>query len=94
MGRTRATRFLIDRVDARLGDVNKEIKMDKTVIAVSICFLVVELILILLACNSDSRALSAVAIAGGLLSFMFIYILGFMIKELKEDIKKRDEAKE
>lgn len=59
MSMHRATRFLIDKVDNRLGDVDKEIKFDKTMISGCLGIVALEIILLslstLVSFFSDTR---------------------------------------
>ena len=48
MSMHRTTRFLIDKVDNRLGDVDKEIKFDKTMISGCLGIVALEIILLAL----------------------------------------------
>ena len=93
MGIHRATRFLIDSIDAKLGDVDKEIQMDKSVIAISVFFLVLEAILIPLAVMYEgNKYLAAGAVIGGFFAIIFLYVLVTMIEELISDIHKKKNA--
>ena len=95
MGIHRATRFLIDSIDAKLGDVDKEIQMDKSVIAISVFFLVLEAILIPLAVMYEgNKYLAAGAVIGGFFAIIFLYVLVTMIEELISDIHKKKNASE
>ncbi len=85
-------RYWIDKIDAKLGDVDKEIKMDKTVIAISIGFIVFSAIIILLASIFPYRFLVAIAVVSGFIAFLFLYILIIMVRELHDDIEKKKGA--
>lgn len=85
-------RYWIDKIDAKLGDVDKEIKMDKTVIAISIGFIVFSAIIILLASFFQYRFLVAIAIVCGFMAVLFLYILMIMVRELHDDIEKKKGA--
>ena len=82
----RATRFIIDKVDAKLGDVEKEIKFDKIVIGICLCIIALEIIL--LAFSSESGRLTVPTIVGAILAAFSICALPIMIKELKNDKEK------
>lgn len=90
MGIHRATRFLIDKVDTRLGDVNKEIKFDKSAIAVCVAVIVLEIVFAFLA--STSEVFVVLSLIFGFFAITALYILVIMIKELKADQKKKDAA--
>ena len=83
MSMHRASRFLIDKVDNRLGDVDKEIKFDKTMI--SGCLGIVELEIILLALSTLVSFLQISAIIFAFLCAIAIFIIPVMVKELKDD---------
>lgn len=83
MSMHRTTRFLIDKVDNRLGDVDKEIKFDKTMI--SGCLGIVELEIILLALSTLVSFLQISAIIFAFLCAIAIFIIPVMVKELKDD---------
>ena len=82
----RATRFIIDKVDAKLGNVEKEIKFDKIVIGICLCIIALEIIL--LAFSSESGRLTVPTIVGAILAAFSICALPIMIKELKNDKEK------
>lgn len=86
MSMYRATRFLIDKVDNRLGDVNKEIQFDKTMI--SVCLGIIALEIILLALCTLVPAFQVPAIIGAFLCALAIFIIPIMVKELKDDREK------
>jgi hypothetical protein len=82
----KATRFIIDRVDAKLGDVDKEIQFDKIVIGV--CLLIIALEIILLAFSSSLDCLIVPTIVGAFLAAISVCTLPIMIKELINDKEK------
>lgn len=82
MSMHRATRFLIDKVDNRLGDVDKEIKFDKTMI--SGCLGIVALDIILLALSTQVSFFQIPAIIFAFLCAIAIFIIPVMVKELKD----------
>ena len=90
MGIHRATRFLIDKVDTRLGDVDKEIKFDKSAIAVCVAAIVLEIAFAFLA--GTSQVFVVLSLIFGFFAITALYILVIMIKELKADQKKKDAA--
>ena len=92
MSMYRATRFLIDKVDNRLGDVDKEIKFDKTMI--SVCLGIVALEIILLALCTAVPFFQIPAIVGAFLCAIAIFIIPVMVKELKDDRGKAERMKE
>lgn len=79
----RATRFLTDKVDNRLGYVDKEIKFDKTMI--SGCLGIVALEIILLALSTLVSFFQIPAIIFAFLCAIAIFIIPVMVKELKDD---------
>jgi len=82
----RATRFIIDKVDAKLGNVEKEIKFDKIIIGICLCIIALEIIL--LAFSAESGLLTVPTIVGAILAAFSICALPIMIKELKNDKEK------
>ena len=92
MSMYRATRFLIDKVDNKLGDVDKEIKFDKTVI--SVCIGVIALEIILLALSMPVPFFQVPAIVGAFLCAIALFIIPVMVKELKDDREKAKKMKE
>lgn len=91
MGRYRASRFLIDKIDAKLGDVDKEIKFDKNMIYGSLAVIALEIIL--LALTSVSEFFNVPAIVGAFLTALCIFIIPIMVQELKDDQKKAEKIK-
>lgn len=81
----RSTRFLIDRIDERLGSVEKEIKFDKIAIAVSVVVLIIGVVMSTLSMNNGK---GAIGILGILITMAGVAILYAMVKELISDIKK------
>jgi uncharacterized membrane protein len=92
MSMYRATRFLIDKVDSRLGDVDKEIRFDKTMI--SVCLGIVALEIILLALSMPFPFFQVPAIIGAFLCALAIFIIPVMVKELKDDREKAQRMKD
>ncbi len=88
MGGYRGSRFIIDKIDAKLGDVDKEIKFDKCMIYGSLGVIALEIIL--LALTTVSPFFNIPAIVGAFLSAMAIYIVPVMAKELEDDKRKAE----
>ena len=84
----KATRFLIDRIDKRLGSVEKEIRFDKTMILASLAVIVVEIILLLL--SASFPAFRIPALIGGIFAALGVFILPVMTNELKDDRAKAE----
>ena len=82
----KATRFLLQKIDARLGDVRKEIKFDK--ITIGVCTALIVLEIILLALSNAFPYLVVPAIVGAFIAAICVFILPAMIKELSDDQKK------
>lgn len=91
MSMYRASRFLIDRVDKRLGDVNKEIKFDKNMIF--ICLGIIGLEIILLALSSLTSFFVIPAIVGAFLAAIALFIIPVMVQELRDDQKRAEKEK-
>ncbi|MBR5175094.1 MAG: hypothetical protein IKW89_04080 [Bacteroidales bacterium] len=91
MGRYRASRFLIDKIDAKLGDVDKEIDFDKNMIYGSLAVIALEIIL--LALTTVSEFFTIPAIVGAFLAALCIFIIPVMVQELKDDQKKAEKMK-
>ena len=87
-GMYRGSRFLIDKIDAKLGDVDKEIKFDKSMIYGSIAVIALEIILLLL--TSVSPLFNVPAIIGAFFAALAIFIIPVMTKELEDDKKKKE----
>ncbi len=82
--KSRATRFLIDKIDSKLGSVEKELKFDKIVIGVSVALLVV-FVIILALCSKGHAVLSIISI----LMIIFSASLAiYMTKEYFDDRQK------
>ena len=90
-GKFRSSRFLIDIIDAKLGDVDKEIEFDKNMIYV--CLGVIALEIIFLALNLVSSFFIIPAIVGAFLAALAIFIIPVMVKELEDDKKKAEKMK-
>lgn len=81
----RSTRFLIDRIDERLGSVEKEIKFDKIAMGVSALVIIIGIVMSTFAMNNGK---GAIGILGILITMAGVAILYAMVKELISDIKK------
>ena len=79
----RATRFLTDKVDNRLGYVDKEIKFDKTMISGYLGIVALEIILLSLSTLVSFFQIPAIIFA--FLCAIAIFIIPVMVKELKDD---------
>ena len=90
-GMFRSSRFLIDKIDAKLGDVDKEIEFDKNMIYGSLGVIALEIIL--LALTSVSSFFNVPAIIGAFLAALAIFIIPVMAKELEDDKKKAERMK-
>ena len=80
----RSGRFLIDKIDSKLGSVEKELKFDKVVIGVSVVLLVAFAVILAL-CSNAHPALSIISILMIIFSAALIVL---MVKEYLEDLKK------
>ena len=80
----KANRFLIDRIDQRLGSVEKEIKFDK--IAICVCT-VIMLTGILLSCLGGPEH-AGMLVLGIMLVLLGITILYVFVKELISDTRR------
>lgn len=81
----RSKRFLIDRIDERLGSVEKEIKFDKIAIAVSVLIIIAGILISSLSSNAGK---GTIAIAGIMLVMVGGALLFAMVKELISDTKR------
>ena len=90
MGRYKGSRFLIDKIDERLGSVDKEIEFDKFMIKLSLVLIIVCIGLIVLSVFQIFTGKAAIVglILGVLLSFFFFLFRNMMISELKADLEK------
>ena len=84
----KATRFLIDKVDNKLGSVEKEIRFDKAMIRGSLAVITLEIILIVLA--SFFSVFGIPAIVGAFLAAIGLYVFFVMEKELRDDLAKAE----
>jgi lipopolysaccharide export LptBFGC system permease protein LptF len=81
---SRATRFLIDRIDSKLGSVEKELKFDKIAIGVGLGIMVIFAFVLGLVVNS-SPALAILCLILIMFGFFLAYV---MVKEYIDDRKK------
>ena len=84
----KATRFLIDKVDEKLGCVEKEIRFDKAMIAGSLSVIALEAVFIVLALFFSVFQIPA--IIGAFLAAIGVYVFLVMEKELKDDRAKAE----
>ena len=89
MGSYKAKRFLIDRIDERLGSVEKEIKFDKIAICVGAIITVVGLLLCIL-CGITHAGLF---VLGLMLIMTGLAIMFSLTKELISDTKRAKQNK-
>ncbi len=82
--KSRATRFLIDRIDSKLGSVEKELKFDKIAIGVGLAIMVIFAFVLGLVVNS-SPALAILCLILIMFGFFLAYV---MVKEYIDDRKK------
>ena len=80
---SRATRFLIDRIDSKLGSVEKELKFDKIAIGVGLAIMVISAFVLGLAV--DRPALAVLCLMLIIFGFFLAYV---MVKEYIDDLKK------
>lgn len=90
-GMFRSSRFLIDKIDAKLGDVDKEIKFDKS--AISACIILFFVGLGLVALGSSRNLSVGLIIIGVLLSLFCFFAYAIMKQELEDDKKKAEKMK-
>lgn len=85
MGNSRFTRFIIDKIDTKLGSVEKELKFDKIAIVVGLVLLVIFCVVLAL-CADSHPVLFVISI----LMIIFSAALTFvMVKEYQADLKKK-----
>ena len=85
MGNPRFTRFIIDKIDSKLGSVEKELKFDKIAIAVGILLLVIFCVVLAL-CADSHPVIFIISILMIIFSAALIYV---MFKEYLADLKKK-----
>lgn len=84
MGSYRTRRFLIDRIDERLGSVEKEIKFDRIAIGVGVILTIVG-ILIFCLCGIERPRLYFIGVIFVMAGIAIMYVL---TKELISDKRK------
>lgn len=85
----KATRFIIDRIDKKLGSVEKEISFDKAVILACLVVIAAEGVLILLSTSFPFFRIPA--LVGVFFAAFGIFLIPVMTKELKDDQAKADQ---
>lgn len=84
MNNTREARLIIDKIDAKLGSIEKELKFDKIAIAVGVGLVILGLILLPILAESHPLLtifITLVIIFGGSIAYT-------MIKEYRDDLKR------
>ncbi len=80
---SRATRFLIDRIDSKLGSVEKELKFDKIAIGAGIAIMVIFAFVLGLVINRPALAILCL-----MLIIFGLFLAYVMVKEYIDDLKK------
>mgnify|MGYP003449896768 CR=1 FL=1 len=81
----KANRFLIDKIDKRLGSLDKELKFDKIMIAIGVFLIVVPTILVQFTAEKSPK-LSVLLL---MLALGGIGITTTMVKEYLNDLKRK-----
>ena len=82
----RSNRFLIDKIDERLGSLENELKFDRTMIVVgSALFIVLTLVVVLIAELHPIASLFC-----GLGAVFFLILAYMMLKEYRNDLKRKN----
>ena len=81
----KANRFLIDKIDKRLGSLDKELKFDKIMIAIGVFLIVVPTILVQFTAEKSPK-LSVLLL---MLALVGIGITTTMVKEYLNDMKRK-----
>jgi hypothetical protein len=81
----KANRFLIDKIDKRLGSLDKELKFDKIMIAIGVFLIVVPTILVQFTAEKSPK-LSVLLL---MLALVGIGITTTMVKEYLNDLKRK-----
>lgn len=84
MNNSREARFLIDKIDAKLGSVEKELKFDKIAIAVGIGIAILCVILMLILADNHP----VLTLFLGLIVIFGLCIAYTMAKEYFDDLKR------
>lgn len=85
----KATRFIIDRIDKKLGSVEKEIRFDKAVILACLVVIAVECVFILLTTLFPFFRIPA--LIGVFFAAFGIFLIPVMTRELKDDRAKAEQ---
>lgn len=85
MNNFRANRFIIDKIDKRLGSLEKELKFDRIMILVGIVLAVVPAILISFTADKSPK----LSLLWFILSMFGIVLMITMTKEYISDLKRR-----
>ena len=81
----KANRFLIDKIETRLGSLDKELKFDKIMIAIGVFLIVVPTILVQITAEKSPK-LSVLLL---MLALVGIGITTTMVKEYLNDLKRK-----
>jgi hypothetical protein len=81
----KTNRFLIDKIDKRLGSLDKELKFDKIMIAIGVFLIVVPTILVQFTAEKSPK-LSVLLL---MLALVGIGITTTMVKEYLNDLKRK-----
>ena len=81
----KANRFLIDKIDKRLGSLDKELKFDKIMIAIGVFLIVVPTILVQFTAEKSPK-LSVLLL---MLALVGIGITTTMVKDYLNDLKRK-----
>ena len=81
----KANRFLIDKIDKRLGSLDKELKFDKIMIAIGVFLIVVPTILVQFTAEKSPK-LSVLLL---MLALVGIGITTTMVKEYLNELKRK-----
>lgn len=85
----RSRRFLIDKIDNKLGSIEKELKFDKIMIIISIALIIVFSITTIIS-SENHPVLSLIC---GILDLFSLSLVYTMIKEFIEDMKRSKSQK-
>lgn len=86
----RLSRFLIDKVDERLGDVEKEKKFDIIMLIAGIIMALLGIIVVYINANDGSKTTIFVGLLLTMIGFVLAYV---MTKEFIADCKKAQSTK-
>ncbi len=82
----RGNRFLINKIDERLGGLENELKFDRIMITVSAALFVILLVVLTLIAKSHPIA----ALFCGLGAVFFLILAYMMFKEYRSDLKRKN----